>query len=98
MTLPPESDRRSDLFAHVTHVKYAAYLRVVFHEYAYCYRRNVLKIRVIFCRYACFHPIHTGCPRVSVPNVEIDKVEPKLWRFTFGTLFLGHPVLLLKQC
>ena len=28
----------------------------------------------------------------NVYKSEIDKVEPKLWRFTFGTLILGHPV------
>ena len=28
----------------------------------------------------------------NVYKTEIDKVEPKLWRFTFGTLILGHPV------
>ena len=30
--------------------------------------------------------------RKNVYKTEIDKVEPKLWRYTFGTLFLGHPV------
>ena len=30
----------------------------------------------------------------NVHRTEIDKVEPKLWRFTLGTLILGHPVLL----
>ena len=29
----------------------------------------------------------------NVYKAEIDKVEPKLWRFTLGTLILGHPVL-----
>ena len=28
----------------------------------------------------------------NVHRTEIDKVEPKLWRFTLGTLILGHPV------
>ena len=26
----------------------------------------------------------------NVYKTEIDKVEPKLWRFTLGTLILGH--------
>ena len=28
----------------------------------------------------------------NVYRTEVDKVEPKLWRFTFGTLILGHLV------
>ena len=28
----------------------------------------------------------------NVYKAEIDKVKPKLWRFTFGTLILGHSV------
>ena len=28
----------------------------------------------------------------NVYKTEIDKLEPKLWRFTLGTLILGHPV------
>ena len=28
----------------------------------------------------------------NVYKTEIDKVELKLWRFTLGTLILGHPV------
>ena len=28
----------------------------------------------------------------NVHRTEIDKVEPKLWKFTFRTLILGHPV------
>ena len=28
----------------------------------------------------------------NVYKTEIDEVQPKLWRFTLGTLILGHPV------
>ena len=32
----------------------------------------------------------------SIHRTEIDKVEPKLWRFTLGTLILGHPVYIIN--
>ena len=31
----------------------------------------------------------------NVYKIEIDKVEPKLWRFILGTLNLGHPVCIV---
>ena len=33
-----------------------------------------------------------SCISKNVYKTEIDKVESKLWRFTLGTLILGHPV------
>ena len=36
--------------------------------------------------------IYDSCLSKNVYKTEIDKAEPKLWRFTLGTLILGHPV------